>query len=1024
MRSVLLCSLCWVLLLPVGHGRSQDKKDPFSEHIAPGNPRTPEAERKAFHLPTGFEIQLVASEPDIHKPMNIAFDDRGRLWVTESVEYPYPAPADKKGRDAVKILEDFGPDGKARKITTFADGLNIPIGVLPLPSPLAPAGKGIGGEGALVYSIPNIWKLTDTDGKNRADKREVFVGTIGTRDTHGMTNSFTWGFDGWIYATHGFSNTSTLKGSDGQAVTLNSGNTYRMKPDGSHVEQFTWGQVNPFGLTFSPLGDLFSADCHTKPIMMLLRGGYYDSFGKPHDGLGYAPEMMGEYPDSTAIAGIAYYEADHFPAKYRGQVFIGDVVTCRVNEFRLEWRGSSPWATKHDFLTSDDRWFRPVDIKLGPDGALYIADFYNRIIGHYEVPLDHPGRDRTSGRIWRIVYRGQEGKGGAPAPCPDLTKKTTAELIEYLGHPNLTIRTQATNQLVQRGGKETVDAVQAVMGPSGSNFQRVHGLWVLERLGALDDGVLAYAAEDDQPEIRVHAMRVLSERKKVTEKQRGLILADMKDKDAFVQRCAADALGRHAAPDNLGPLLELRREVPVKDTHLLHTVRMAIRDTLRLPETWKELANLKDKDRQAVVDVVLGVPTADAAKYMMDALSDIQKDPNRLTAFTHHIARHGDEEITRRLIAFARAHEPNNKPMQAGLFQAVEQGAQERGTALSDAGRAWGSELATALLESIDGNELLLGIRLAGSLRLKDRQDKLAAVAGQSSSSENLRVEAIKNLVLLDDRKHTDLIGRILADAGAPIGLREQAAHTLAGVNHADTQAELVKALPVAPARLQTIIAFDLAESRTGAEKLLEAVAAGKASARLLQERFVELRLEAAKVPDLKKRVAKLTEGLPPADQRMQELFNRRKSGFLGAKTDAAAGAKVYEKSCANCHQLGGKGAKIGPQLDGVGIRGVDRLLEDILDPNRNVDQAFRSTIFALKNGQSVTGLVLREEGEVYILADAEGKDVRVPKNTVEEKAASQLSPMPANLVDQIPEPDFYNLIAFLLQQRAPKESK
>src|SRR5262249_41618393 len=164
----------------------------------------------------------------------------------------------------------------------------------------------------------------------------------------------------------------------------------------------------------------------------------------------------------------------------------------------------SPWATKHDFLTSDDRWFRPVDIKLGPDGALYVADFYNRIIGHYEVPLNHPGRDRTSGRIWRIVYRGPDGKGPVPEPPTksDLTKAPVAELVDHLGHPNITIRTIATNQLALRGGKEGADAVKAIMGPSGSNLQRVHGLWVLERLGALDDGVLTYAAEDDQREIR------------------------------------------------------------------------------------------------------------------------------------------------------------------------------------------------------------------------------------------------------------------------------------------------------------------------------------------------------------------------------------------------------------------------------------------------------------------------------------------------------------------------------------------
>src|SRR6516225_3591838 len=169
---VLVVTLATPTLFVGGQPTGKPKWDP-SPHIAPTEPLRPEAQVKKFRLPPGFEIQLVASDPDIRKPLNIAFDSAGRLWLTETIEYPYPAK-DGRGRDAVKILEDFGPDGKARKITTFADGLNIPIGVLPL------------SKGALVYSIPNIWKLTDTAGNGHADKREVFVGGFGHRDTHGM----------------------------------------------------------------------------------------------------------------------------------------------------------------------------------------------------------------------------------------------------------------------------------------------------------------------------------------------------------------------------------------------------------------------------------------------------------------------------------------------------------------------------------------------------------------------------------------------------------------------------------------------------------------------------------------------------------------------------------------------------------------------------------------------------------------------------------------------------------------------
>jgi putative membrane-bound dehydrogenase-like protein len=230
----------------------------------------PDEEHAKLHLPPGFELQLVASEPDIHKPLNMYFDERGRMWLTDTVEYPYPAK-DRPGRDRVVILDDIGSDGKARKITTFADGMNIPIGVIPYK------------DGCIAYSVPNIWRLYDTSGSGKSDKREILYGPIGTRDTHGMVNSFTIGFDGWIYASHGYLNTTTLKGTDGQELHMNSGNTFRMRPDGSHVEAFTRGQVNPFGLAWDPLGNLYSADCHSMPITQLLRGAYYVSFGKPND---------------------------------------------------------------------------------------------------------------------------------------------------------------------------------------------------------------------------------------------------------------------------------------------------------------------------------------------------------------------------------------------------------------------------------------------------------------------------------------------------------------------------------------------------------------------------------------------------------------------------------------------------------------------------------------------------------------------------------------------------------------------
>src|SRR4030095_12098467 len=172
-------------------------------------------------------------------------------------------------RDSVRVFSDFGPDGRARKMEIFADGLDIPIGLHPFRSP------GAGGkvtQKCIVWSIPNIWLMEDTDGDGKADKKEVLFGPLGwEKDTHGNQASFRRGPDGWLYGTHGFSNQSTYKAKDGSTISLNSGNTWRIRVDGSRVEQHTWGQVNPFGLCWDDRGNLFSADCHSSPLYHLVQ---------------------------------------------------------------------------------------------------------------------------------------------------------------------------------------------------------------------------------------------------------------------------------------------------------------------------------------------------------------------------------------------------------------------------------------------------------------------------------------------------------------------------------------------------------------------------------------------------------------------------------------------------------------------------------------------------------------------------------------------------------------------------------
>ena len=251
-RTCLATIAAAVALAAGSAARASEAADPLAAHVRPTDPLAPEEERAGFLLPPGFTAELVAAEDRIAKPMNLAFDDRGRLWVSCSLEYPFAAPADRAGRDRIVIVADRDGDGSWEDVTTFADGLNVPIGLVPV------------ADGVICFSIPHIWHLRDVDGDDRVDERVVLYGPLGwEKDTHGLCNAFRPGPDGWIHACHGFNNQTRVAGSDGHAVAMQSGNTFRFRPDGRRIEHFTWGQVNPFGMDFDDRGDLFTADCHT-----------------------------------------------------------------------------------------------------------------------------------------------------------------------------------------------------------------------------------------------------------------------------------------------------------------------------------------------------------------------------------------------------------------------------------------------------------------------------------------------------------------------------------------------------------------------------------------------------------------------------------------------------------------------------------------------------------------------------------------------------------------------------------------
>ena len=1150
-------------------------EDSFALGVRDTKPVSPEEEQKSFVVPDGFRVELVASEPDIAKPMNLAFDVRGRLWISSSLEYPFAAAANVTPRDTIRILEDKDGDGKADVVTVFADKLNIPIGLIPY------------GDGVICFSIPNIWFLHDKDGDGTCDEREVLYGPFDTtRDTHGMCNAFRRGDDGWIYACHGFNNRSDVAGKDGHRVQMSSGNTFRFRPDGSRIELYTQGQVNPFGMAIDRFGDIYTADCHTKPVTLLIPGGCYDSFGRPHDGLGYVPNVMEHLHGSTAIAALALGSDTSFPPEFSDTTFDGNVMTSRINQNSLQRTGSSVRAIEQpDLVSSRDPWFRPVDIVAGPDGGLYIADFYNRIIGHYEVPLMHPGRDRFRGRIWRVSYREHNPSSRKfPGYGLDLTKLTVPQLLDVI----------RTSPAAQKNLARDVIADSST--PDVNNFLRQHladpdatvrryALRLMAQRNALSVVELETAAVDPDELVRVHAFRALREfsTRTINEPESSkLLLHGCGDLSALVRRAAVAASSRHLSSTLTGPLLRMLHTTDLADVHLRHAIRIAMRDHLLNEDWFRDLASQSPlaMDRLAIADLSLALKSPAAAEYIASHVEFLgTTQPGKLAEYLQFAAAYVSPDAASHVVATVRERFAGDQALQLQLLNSMRQGFAQRGQKPPQAVRDWALHAALTLLQmkspddldvldsetafgwsygplpdspnpdncwgittsrksadgvagaplfsSIQQGEQRTGLyrsdsfepadslsfyvaghdgfpdkpfKKANFVRLRDtatgeilkqasppRNDVAQEVKWQTAefrgrnvfvelvdgdagtayawlavgrfSDERLnpsdsQLQRIQAAALIGDFAIDELrpaiihlIGntaqpratravfaaailklrtdsRLAAVALVPLivgvtdAMVNDAMNAVANYQPELTGPILESVFQVATSAEQLTLAEQLSADAIGADMLLRLMESGKASARLLLKPTVQQRLQLIATDEIKQRAKPLTENLPSEDAVIEQLITARRIAVNAASGDATSGKELCKKSCLICHQIAGEGKQVGPNLDGIANRGLDRVLEDVLAPNRNVDVAFRTTTVVTNEGKAYSGLLKELEGNRVSIIDSQAKETILQSDVIEERRAATTSPMPSNVGETFSESQLRDLVTYLLQQR------
>ncbi|MFC5455416.1 PVC-type heme-binding CxxCH protein [Prosthecobacter fluviatilis] len=1038
---------------------------------------TPEQERAGLHVPPGFTVQLFASEPMINKPINMAFDARGRLWVSSTVEYPYAADkarwSDPQGtrvkdsRDAIKILEDTDGDGRADKVTDFADGLNIPTGVLPWHKPGHKAG-------CIAWSIPNIWYFADTDGDGKADHREILFGPLGyEKDTHGMCSSFRMGLDGWVYATHGFNNTSHIKARDGSTLDLHSGNVFRFRPDGSRVEIWTHGQVNPFGLCWDRFGNLYSADCHSSPIYQLIRGACYPSFGKPHDGLGFAPVMCQHSHGSTGICGIVYIDGGVWGPEWDDHMLVGNCVTSRVNHDTVTFTGSTPKANEQpDFITSDDPWFRPVDLQLGPDNALYIADFYNKIIGHYEVPLDHPGRDKERGRIWRVVKTDKVSK---PA---DLASAGLPELFKHLDSPNLTVRHNTVPVLAERLMEMPEEqAVQASLEANcQSAFQKAYSVWVTHQVWLRSGRNLSFMGNNTDDFVDVHLL--LREAEGPSPQWKLAVFYTMSclapDNKQFVPRtqlaatwaltnCRSDVRS-----DMAGVMVAMLQHVPADDLTLRQALKIASHKMLSDPAVFtKEVegwaieppTDPEGKAERQVYErdfreIALALKTSAASEWFLKQLEGLNEPPSDLNRCLAQIARYVNPNSLQKAIGTARRLTKNNFKQQTDALFEIHNGLSERGAPANPELLQWAQQLASQLLESTDKQPTLAWTSSGDapwSLQPRKCTDGTEAQVLQSMAKgggdEEKRTGILKSkdfaapaklIVWINGHRgppnskpHDKNLVRVVdAQSGTTLASvfpprsdvcqrteLDLSAHTgktvhLEIVDGDDGKAYAWLGITRIEPAVISVNDFQSEDSTRSALKTLAMLLQHTAPAALREQLSAYLPPRPAPPP------------LPVSPQQRQQLdalITTRSAAYAKAKPDIAAGKTVFIANCAVCHQIRGAGGLIGPQLDGIGARGPERLCEDILDPNRNVDAHFHLHTLTLKDGRTLSGFLKGEAGQVLILADAAGQEHRVSKNDLAKDDTTPMSLMPPVFGQTLDEKNFINLLGYLTSEKAGK---
>jgi putative heme-binding domain-containing protein len=950
----------------------------------------PEIERQTFTVADGFEVNLFAADPVLAKPIQISFDADGRLWVASSETYPQVKPGQQPD-DKILVLEDADGDGRADKTTIFARGLLIPTGIEP------------GDGGAYVANSTELVFLKDTNGDGQADQRRVLLSGFGTEDTHHMLHTFRWGPEGLLYFNQSHyihSNIETPYGVRRHAA----GGFWRFRPETFELDIFAEGLVNCWGHAFDRWGQSFATDgAGGEGINFLFPGA------RLFNAVDKRQVLSGLNPGSPKESGLEIVDGRPLPDDWQGSLVTNDFRAHRVCRHVLSEDGAG-FASREqpELIKSTHVAFRPIDVKQGPDGAIYIADWYNPIIQHGEVDFRDERRDHTHGRIWRVSVKGKK-----PIPRPHLSDATPEQLCSYLAAPESWTRQFAKRVLKETGESVLPDLADwlSALDDREPNYEHnlLEGLWTYQGLNEVDPDLLARVLKAKDPHARAAAVRVLGAwhaRLPDALKPLRTLVADEHPRVRLEAVCALTRIGTPEAVQ-----IAMQAVDQPTDRFLDHALFLAASTT---QAAWLPALEQHQIDFDGNVrHLAFALQAADSTEAVapLAALIRSGKLPAeyQFQSLSILLSKGGPTEFG---LVFEQAITAAASDVQlaARLLSAVAHSSHDRKLRpVGDLARLG------PLLSSDDSNLQMAAAQAAGLLKVESLRPRLIELAKAVSTPERVRGSAIEALADLGGASNREVLIE-LAGAQQPAPTRVGAIAALIPLDmpEAASLASGLLAQPPDGFDPRELLAAFIARGKPGADALTTALKEQKVPSDIAALAARVVRASPVSYPELVA-VLQSARGVKTGPTKLSPDEMQKWVEEVVGTADPARGQIAFRRaSCLKCHAIAGAGGLVGPDLVSIGAAAqIDYLIASILDPSDKIKENYHSLLVTTDDGLVYSGIKLRESGSELVLRDAEDREIAIPTGSIEERKEGQ-SLMPLGAADSLTHAELIDLVRFL----------